>query len=152
MQVRGYTIQSSRILNCKSVNQTKRHTPNQWHFETLRITIEFGRKKEIIWDRLDRITKYIIDRSKKDDTQASSSTVNNASDLISRLDISTVVEPEIKLPLKQLDVSECTCGMPLCICEAPVPSPVPIPAKEVVTTHQDFNKHSCLLMSSQVYQ
>ncbi|XP_017242149.1 vacuolar protein sorting-associated protein 27 isoform X1 [Daucus carota subsp. sativus] len=81
---------------------------------------------------------------KKDDTQASLSTVNNVSDSISRLDIRAVAEPESKLPIKQLDVLECTCGMPLCICEAPAPAPVPIPARDVsgVTSSSTFQSNT----------
>ncbi|KAK1397635.1 hypothetical protein POM88_007498 [Heracleum sosnowskyi] len=47
---------------------------------------------------------FDIGRSKKDDTSPSLSVVNNVSDSISRLDISAVAEPEIKLPIQQLDV------------------------------------------------
>ncbi|WOG92686.1 hypothetical protein DCAR_0311961 [Daucus carota subsp. sativus] len=80
---------------------------------------------------------------KKDDTQASLSTVNNVSDSISRLDIRAVAEPESKLPIKQLDVLECTCGMPLCICEAPAPAPVPIPARDSgVTSSSTFQSNT----------
>lgn len=50
--------------------------------------------------------------------------VNAVTDLVSRLDISnvSVTKPEATTENSPFpSISECKCGMPLCICEAPAP-------------------------------
>lgn len=56
-----------------------------------------------------------------------SNEVNAATDSISRLDIGNLsdTKPEVSAEISPIpSISECKCGMPLCICEAPAPSKV----------------------------
>lgn len=63
-------------------------------------------------------------RSKKDGAPSTTNQVNAVTDLVSRLDISNVSgnNPEASSENSPFpSISECKCGMPLCICEAPAP-------------------------------
>uniref|UniRef100_A0A5B7CAY2 FYVE-type domain-containing protein n=1 Tax=Davidia involucrata TaxID=16924 RepID=A0A5B7CAY2_DAVIN len=64
-------------------------------------------------------------RSRKDDAPATLDGVNHVTDTLSRLDIGAVADSNPK-PTAELfpvlGISECKCGMPLCICEAPAPA------------------------------
>ncbi|KAL1547886.1 hepatocyte growth factor-regulated tyrosine kinase substrate-like [Salvia divinorum] len=67
------------------------------------------------------------DRSglKKDGVSGATNEVNAVTDSISRLDIGGVsdLKPEVSSEKSAFpSISECKCGMPLCICEAPAPS------------------------------
>ncbi|KAK4414929.1 hypothetical protein Salat_2599900 [Sesamum alatum] len=61
---------------------------------------------------------------KKDGAPATPNEVNALTDSISRIDISKVSDNKPQLAEKSPfpGISECKCGMPLCICEAPAPS------------------------------
>ncbi|KAL0338823.1 UNVERIFIED_CONTAM: hypothetical protein Sangu_1404400 [Sesamum angustifolium] len=61
---------------------------------------------------------------KKDGAPATPNEVNAVTDSFSRIDISKVSdnEPEVAEKSPFPGISECKCGMPLCICEAPAPS------------------------------
>ncbi|KAH6779203.1 Ankyrin repeat family protein [Perilla frutescens var. hirtella] len=64
-------------------------------------------------------------RLKKDGVSGTTNEVNAATDSVSRLDISNVsdTKPEVSAEKSPFpSISECKCGMPLCICEAPDPS------------------------------
>lgn len=71
-------------------------------------------------------------RLKKDGVSGTSNEVNAATDSISRLDIGNLsdTKPEVSAEISPIpSISECKCGMPLCICEAPAPSkPVSTPS------------------------
>ncbi|KAK6147528.1 hypothetical protein DH2020_018440 [Rehmannia glutinosa] len=63
-------------------------------------------------------------RLQKDGVLATPNEVNAITDSISRLDISAVsdTKPEVSTEKSPFPgISECKCGMPLCICEAPAP-------------------------------
>ncbi|KAK6131722.1 hypothetical protein DH2020_034519 [Rehmannia glutinosa] len=63
-------------------------------------------------------------RLQKDGILATPNEVNAVTDSISRLDISAVsdTKPEVSAERSPFPgISECKCGMPLCICEAPAP-------------------------------
>ncbi|KAK6147522.1 hypothetical protein DH2020_018434 [Rehmannia glutinosa] len=63
-------------------------------------------------------------RLQKDGVLATPNEVNAVTDSISRLDISAVsdTKPEVSTEKSPFPgISECKCGMPLCICEAPAP-------------------------------
>lgn len=69
-------------------------------------------------------------RSGKDDPQASLYGVDHVTVTVSKVDICTDVNLEAG-PTAEHDsvsvISECKCGMPLCICEAPAPSTHALP-------------------------
>lgn len=69
-------------------------------------------------------------RSGKDGPQASLYGVDRVTDTVSKLDIGTDVNLKA-CPTAEHDsvlvISECKCGMPLCICESPAPSPRALP-------------------------
>ncbi|KAL2559648.1 Uncharacterized protein Fot_04387 [Forsythia ovata] len=67
--------------------------------------------------------KFPVDL-KKDDAPASSNGVSVIMDSVSRLDIHTAAGVKLEQTAERLPVpgiSECKCGMSLCICEAPAP-------------------------------
>ncbi|XP_059451953.1 uncharacterized protein LOC132182662 isoform X1 [Corylus avellana] len=77
-------------------------------------------------------------RSGKVDPQASLYGVDCATDRVSKLDIGTDINLEAG-PTAEHDsvsiISECKCGMPLCICEAPSPSTHALPLQRNTTSN-----------------
>ncbi|PIN13872.1 hypothetical protein CDL12_13504 [Handroanthus impetiginosus] len=83
-------------------------------------------------------------RLKKDGVQATPNAVNAVTDSISRLDVSTVsdAKPEVSGENSPFpSISECKCGMPLCICEAPA-SPKDSMTSQPLTTTSNPALHS----------
>lgn len=69
-------------------------------------------------------------RSGKDDQQASLDGIDRVTDIVSKLDIDADVDSKAGPTAEHhsvLVISECKCGMPLCICEAPAPSTDALP-------------------------
>ncbi|KAI3443493.1 hypothetical protein Pfo_000158 [Paulownia fortunei] len=63
--------------------------------------------------------------------------VNAVTDSISRLDISTVSDTKAEISAEKSPfpgISECKCGMPLCICEAPAPPKDSMTPQQLTTT------------------
>lgn len=59
-------------------------------------------------------------RSDKGDGPASLKGANLNSDTVPKLDINSIANSNIN-QITELSITECKCGMPLCICEAPAP-------------------------------
>ncbi|RXH74865.1 hypothetical protein DVH24_029586 [Malus domestica] len=78
-------------------------------------------------------------RTTKGDGQASSDGIDDVTASVSRLDIDADVDPKAE-PTVQCQpvsaISDCKCGMPLCICEAPAPSvdAAPLQSKTMSTS------------------
>ncbi|KAG2717754.1 hypothetical protein I3760_03G190900 [Carya illinoinensis] len=74
-------------------------------------------------------------RSGKDDPQASLDGVDRVTDTVSKLDISADVDSKARPTEEHRSVSvisECKCGMPLCICEAPGPPADALPLQRKI--------------------
>ncbi|KAL8492650.1 hypothetical protein ACS0TY_024008 [Phlomoides rotata] len=83
-------------------------------------------------------------RLKKDGVPGITNQVNAVTDLVSRIDISNVsgIKPEASTENSPFpSISECKCGMPLCICEAPAP-PKDLMTSQPSTTTSNPPLHS----------
>lgn len=82
-------------------------------------------------------------RSGKDDQQASLDGIDRVTDIVSKLDIDADVDSKAGPTAEHhsvLVISECKCGMPLCICEAPAPSTDALPLqRETTSTFTQMN-------------